>query len=422
MKQLKNMAGTMATKQDVEELKSLMQQKISPMSKGNEAKQETKPQGVNHVLPPPLPSEYMEVAWAIPQSGGKHTPMMIARPLVTDHQVKFEMLYCGVCHSDVHTGTNDWGPCNFPFVGGHELLGRVTEVGNMVTKFKVGDIAAVGCIVDSCLDCANCEIGDENYCMKGMTGTYNAKKRHGRVGGNQATFTAGGYSAGHTVHEDFIVKIPKGMILEKTAPILCAGITMYSPLKHWGAAGDKRMTVGIVGIGGLGTMGIKLARALGNDVMAISSSAHKEGLAKEKGATMFACSRDPTSMKSQAGKCDLILNTVSAKHDINMYIPLLKKGGSTIVQLGGVTHPHSFQQFQIMMGRHSIAGSVIGGIRETQEVVDLCYKHHIYPDCEVVEAKDIDECWRKLMETNADGIRYVLDIKKSLKNGSFMPK
>jgi len=379
-------------------------------------------EGINHELPPPLDSEYLEVAWGIPKSDGKHTPMLIARPKVTKHQVRFEVLYCGVCHSDVHTGSNHWGPCNFPFVAGHEFLGRVKEVGDMVTKFKVGDAVAVGCMVDSCKGCVNCELGDEQYCLTGSTNTYNSKKCYGRVGGNQETYTAGGYSAGHTIHEDFAIKIPEGMVLEKAAPIMCAGITVYSPLKHWGATGDEKMVVGIVGIGGLGTMGIKLARALGNDVMAISSSAHKEGLARGKGANMFACSRDPESMKAQAGKCDLILNTVSANHDINLYLPLLKKGGSTIVQLGGVVRPHSINQIGLMMGRMSVAGSAIGGIRETQEVVDLCFRHNIYPDCELVEAKDIDECWRKLMESNADGIRYVLDIKKSLKNNQFMPQ
>lgn len=377
-------------------------------------------EGINVELPPPLDSEYPEVAWGIEKSGEKHKPLTIARPKVTDHAVKFEMLYCGICHSDVHTGKNDWGPCSFPFVSGHELLGRVVEVGSKVTKFKVGDICAVGCFIDACLECVNCKKGDEQYCDKGMTTTYNGDKKHGRVGGNQTTKTAGGYSAANTVHEDFVIKIPEGMDLEKTAPILCAGITMYSPLKHWGAANEKKI-VGIVGIGGLGTMGIKLAKALGNEVMAISSSPNKEALAKEKGATLFACSKNPESMKANAGKCDLILNTVSAQHDINAYMPLLASGG-VIVQLGGVTAPHTVSQFALMMKRQSIAGSLIGGIKETQEVVDLCFQHGIYPDCKVIEAKDIDWAWDQLMTTNADGIRYVIDIKKSLENKEFLPK
>jgi len=252
-----------------------------------------------------------------------------------------------------------------------------------------------------------------------MTGTYNGVKKHGRVGGNQSTKTAGGYSAANTVHEDFIIKIPDGMDLEKTAPILCAGITMYSPLKNWGAVNEKKI-VGIIGIGGLGTMGIKLAKALGNEVMAVSSSPNKEELAKSKGATLFACSKNPDSMKEHAGKCDLILNTVSASHDINAYLPLLATGG-VMVQLGGVTTPHTVSNFPLMMKRISIAGSLIGGIKETQEVVDLCFKHGIYPDCKVVEAKDIDWAWDQLIHTNADGIRYVIDVKKSLENKEFLP-
>lgn len=377
--------------------------------------------GINHEMPTPLDSEYPEVMWGIPRSGEPHIPMWIPRPKVTDHAVKFEMLYCGICHSDVHTGTNDWGPCNFPFVSGHELLGRVTQVGDEVTKFKVGDTCAVGCFIDACLDCVNCKGGDEQYCMKGMTQTYNGKKMHGRVGGNQETTTAGGYSASHTVHEDFVLHIPEGMDLAKTAPLVCAGITMFSPLRHWGAGGDKKKTVGIVGIGGLGTMGIKLAKAMGNEVMAISTSPHKETMAKEKGACLFACSKDPESMKAHAGMCDLILNTVAASHDINTYLPLLAKGGATIVQLGGVTTPMTLSQLPLMFNRMSVAGSLIGGIRETQECIDFCFKHGIYPDCETVEAKDIDRCWAQL-QSNADGIRYVIDVKKSLENTEFLPK
>jgi len=378
--------------------------------------------GINHELPPPLDSEYMEVAWGVEKSGEMHKPLWIARPKPQDYDVKFEMLYCGICHSDVHNVKNEWGPCDFPCVAGHELLGKVTEVGNKVTKFKVGDHVGVGCFVDSCLDCCNCHDGDEQYCLKGVTLTYKGDKKFGRVSGNQETKTMGGYSAANTVHEDFVLKIHEGMDLQKTAPILCAGITMYSPLKHWGAAGDKKMTVGIVGIGGLGTMGIKLAKAMGNDVLAISTSPRKEAMAKEKGADFFVSSKDPEGMKAHAGKCDLILNTVSANHDINTYIPLLAKGKGVLVQLGGVTSPHGVQQFPLMMGRLSIAGSLIGGIKETQEVLDMCFKHGIYPDCKMVEAKDIDDCWAQLQSSNADGLRYVIDIKKSLENKDYLPQ
>merc|ERR1712141_302609 len=291
--------------------------------------------------------EYLEIAWGINKFGEDHKPLWIARPKISsndssmDHQVKFELLYSGICHTDVHIGKNHMGAGSFyPMVAGHELLGRVTEVGAKVTKFKEGDFCAVGCFVDSCQNCLNCESGDEQYCQNRNTLTYNGVKKHGRVGGNQTTKTMGGYSAANTVHEDFMIKVPNGMDLQRTAPLVCAGITMYSPLKHWGATGNEKKTVGIIGIGGLGTMGIKLAKAFGNDVMAISTSFSKEAMAKEKGATMFACSKDPESMRANAGKCDLILNTVSADHDINTYLPLLAKGGSTIVQLGVVPRPH----------------------------------------------------------------------------------
>lgn len=188
------------------------------------------------VLPAPLDSEYKEVAWAVPKFGAPHEPIWISRPKVTDHQVKFEMLYAGICHSDCHCGRNDWGGCVYPFVGGHELLGKVVEVGGKVTKVKVGDYCAVGCMVDACLDCKWCKEGEENYCDNGMTGTYNGIRKHGRVEGNSELRTYGGYTGSQVTHEHFIIKIHPEMDLEKTAPILCAGITMYSPLKHWGFA------------------------------------------------------------------------------------------------------------------------------------------------------------------------------------------
>ena len=208
------------------------------------------------------------------------------------------MLYAGICHTDLHAGMNHFGDQTYPFTPGHELLGRVVEIGDKVTKVKVGDICAVGCIVDSCLDCSYCGEDSENYCAKGMTGTYGGKKVHGRVGGNPEIKTAGGYSGSNTVHEHFIVKVPEGMDLEKTAPILCAGITMWDPLAHWGFTQEGvKKCVGIVGIGGLGTMGVKLAAALGHEVIAISTSAGKKDLALKKGATGFCVSTDPESIK-----------------------------------------------------------------------------------------------------------------------------
>jgi uncharacterized zinc-type alcohol dehydrogenase-like protein len=367
-------------------------------------------------------NEYKEVAWAVTAKGSGHKPIWIPRGNVGDEHVKFELIYCGICHSDVHVGNNDMGSTVFPFVGGHELLGKVTEVGKSVTKFKIGDIVGVGCMVDSCLNCSQCDNGDEPYCMGGMTGTWNADRKHGRVPGNKDLKTFGGYTGSSVVHEHFVCKIPEGIPLEAAGPIMCAGITMYDPLRHWGATGEKKMTVGIIGIGGLGTMGIKIAKACGNDVMAISTSANKEAIAKEKGATHFCVSKDPESMKANAGKCDIILNTVSASHDLNAYIPLLAKSG-TLVQLGLVTEPHQVSQLPFMFNRLSIAGSLIGGMQSTNEVLELCAKHKIFPDCQVIEADKIDWAWDQLTGEggNKDGVRYVIDIKKSLAS-EFVPK
>lgn len=200
---------------------------------------------------------------------------MCPRPKVTDYAVKFELIFCGICHSDVHTGRNEWSNCSYPFIPGHELFGKVVEVGSKVTKFKVGDLCGVGCFIDACMECEYCKAGQEQYCLKGLTGTYNGNKQHGRVGGNQDTKTAGGYSGSNCVHEDFVIKMPEDIPQEKAGPLLCAGITMYSPLAHWKCKEGGKV-VGVVGIGGLGTMGIKIAKAMGNKVVAISTSAKKE--------------------------------------------------------------------------------------------------------------------------------------------------
>lgn len=262
-------------------------------------------------------------------------PMMINRPkCLNEHDVRFEMMFCGICHSDVHSGLNHLGGAMYPMVPGHELVGIVQEVGTKVTKVKVGDPVGVGCIIDSCLDCNMCAKGDEQYCMKGgSVHTYNDKKKYSHIGGNQESQTFGGYSGSNTVHEHFLLKLPNNIALDKAGPILCAGITLYDPLRHWGATKGVKMTIGIIGVGGLGTMGIKLAKALGHQVVAVSTSASKEQLAKDKGADVFVVSSDNQSVTAAAGTCDLILNTVSGNHDINTYLPLLAKN-ATIVQLG----------------------------------------------------------------------------------------
>ena len=374
------------------------------------------------------PDEYNEVGWGIAEYAGqnpKHVPMWIPRPKVTDFTVKYELAYSGICHSDCHTGTNDWFTCVYPCVLGHEHAGIVTEVGAKVSKVKVGDRVGVGCFIDSCLDCKMCSKSEENYCEKGMVGTFNGKKKYGRIAGNQDLTTFGGYSGSNVVHEYYVMKIPDAIPFEKAPPLFCAGITLYDPLRHWGATKEdaEKMVIGVVGVGGLGTMGIKLAKALGHTVVAVSRSMDKEKLAKEKGADYYVASTDTSSMASCPVKCDLILNTVGVKHDLNVYMPLLAQDG-TLVQLGGNVYPQTVNQMGLMFKRQKIGGSLIGGIKATEECLELCAKHDIYPDVQLIEAKDIDWAWQELIgpSGNKDGVRYVIDIKKSLENKDFLPK
>lgn len=256
-----------------------------------------------------------------------------------------------------------------------------------------------------------------------MTGTWNGVKKHGRVLGNQETRTAGGYSGSQVTHEHFIVVIPDGMDVQKTAPILCAGITLWDPLRHYGLTDPSKpkKVIGIAGIGGLGTMGIKLAAALGHKVVAISTSDKKQQLATEKGATGFVVSKDPKSLEENAGTIDYILNTVAANHDINTYMPLLATNG-VMIGIGGVTQPHTVHQMGLMFKRKTITGSLIGGIASTQEVVNFCNEKQIYPDIKMITAAGLNDAWKDLAENNnADGIRYVIDIKASLKDAAFLP-
>lgn len=366
-------------------------------------------------------NEYREVAWGIERFGESFKPLWINRPTCGDQDVRFEMKYCGVCHSDCHLGHNHLNDSIFPMVPGHELIGTVTEVGAKVTRVKVGDNVGVGVIKDSCLECATCIGGDEQYCECGNNvHTYNSMKRYTHIGGNPNTQNFGGYSASEVVHERFILKIPDGIPLSKAGPILCAGITLYDPLRHWGATAGKQMSVGIVGIGGLGTMGVKLAKALGHKVTAISTSANKEQLAKDKGADTFVVSTNAESMKAAASSLDLILNTVSATHQLSTYLPLLKTNG-TLVQLGLVPEDHDVSQMALLPTRKTIAASMVGGIAATQELLDLCAAHSIAPDVQLIEAKEIDWAWEQLMTINKDGIRYVIDIEKSLARKDWLP-
>ncbi|MDB5222133.1 MAG: hydroxyacid dehydrogenase [Chitinophagaceae bacterium] len=327
-------------------------------------------------------------------------PWNLERREPKPHDVEIEILFCGVCHSDLHTARGEWGGTVYPCVPGHEIVGRVTRVGDHVKKYKAGDFAGVGCMVDSCRECESCKEGLEQYCENGMVGTYNGKERDG--GGN----TYGGYSKMIVVHEDFVLKISDKLPLEGVAPLLCAGITTYSPLRHWKVGkGDK---VGIVGLGGLGHMGVKLAVSFGAEVTMLSHSASKEKDAKKLGAHKFVLTSDQEQAKSVTNYFDFILDTVSADHDYNMYVNMLKTNG-VMTCVGAPPSPAQVHAFTLIMKRRSLAGSLIGGIPETQEMLDYCAEHNIVSDVEVINIKDINEAYERMLKGDVR-YRFVIDM------------
>src|SRR5690606_17724244 len=313
----------------------------------------------------------------------------IKRREVTAKDVEIDILFCGVCHSDLHTARNEWGGTIYPNVPGHEIVGRITKVGNNVTKFKVGDLAGVGCMVDSCRECESCKEGLEQYCENGNTLTYNSLEKYL----DQQTF--GGYSERVVVDEDFVLHIPENLDLAATAPLLCAGITTWSPLKHWNVG--PGMKVGIVGIGGLGHMGVKFAKAMGAHVVVITTSASKVEDAKRLGADEIILSTDEGQMKSNTGTLHFILDCVSAQHDINAYLSLLKRDGSLAI-VGAPEHPLPVAAFSLIPGRKSFAGSTIGGIKETQEMLDFCGQYNIVSDVEMISMQDINKAYDRLLK------------------------
>jgi uncharacterized zinc-type alcohol dehydrogenase-like protein len=333
-------------------------------------------------------------------------PLNIERREPTPIDVEIDILYCGVCHSDLHTARNDWGGSVYPAVPGHEIVGRVTRVGSGVTKFKVGDLAAVGCMVDSCRECASCKQDLEQYCIPGFTGTYNGKDKH------LGTRTYGGYSEKVVVDEHFVLRVPENLDPAATAPLLCAGITTWSPLRHWNVGKDS--TVAVVGLGGLGHMAIKLAKALGANVTLFSRSPGKEKDALELGADEVIISTDAEQMSKVKGKFDLIIDTVPYVHDVNHYIPSLTING-TIVLVGylGPLDP-MLHTVPMIMGRKSVAGSLIGGIAETQEMLDFCGEHNIVSEIEVIKIQDINEAYERMLKSDVH-YRFVIDMA-SLKN------
>lgn len=316
------------------------------------------------------------------------------------HDVQIEILYCGVCHSDVHQVRNEWGGSIYPMVPGHEIVGRVTAVGNHVKNFRPGDLAGVGCFVDSCRTCVNCQAGLEQYCDEGMVGTYNGRER---VTNNP---TYGGYSTQIVVDENYTLKISDKLDLAGVAPLLCAGITTYSPLRHVGVKkGDK---VGVLGLGGLGHMAVKFAASFGAEVTMLSTSKSKEADAKKLGAHHFALTTDPATMNGLQNHFDFILNTVSAKHEYGTYLNLLRTNGTMIV-VGVPPTPSEVPAFNLIMKRRSIIGSLIGGIRETQEMLDYCAEHNIVSDVEVIQVEQVNEAYERMLKGDVR-YRFVIDI------------
>ncbi len=318
------------------------------------------------------------------------------------NDVAIEILYSGVCHSDLHTVNGDWGPQPYPLVPGHEIVGRVLDVGPEVKKYKVGDNVAVGCMVDSCQECDQCEQNEEQFCRNGMTPTYGAPDR---ISGE---ITQGGYAKHIVVREEFVLSVPDALDLKRTAPILCAGITTYSPLRTWGVTEGTR--VGVIGLGGLGHMAVKLAVAMGAEVTVISRSNAKEDDAKTIGANGVLVSKDEQAMKNAASSFDLILDTVPVKHNFNPYTPLLDIDGSLVLvgQIGPMEEPITAP---LIMGRRRIAGSLIGGIKETQEVLDFCAQHNIHPECQIIRPDEVNDAFAHLAKGDV-AHRFVMDMSK----------
>lgn len=327
-------------------------------------------------------------------------PFVFERRELRLDDVALEILYCGVCHSDLHTVRDDWGWSYYPIVPGHEIIGRVIDVGDQVSHFKIGDNVAVGCMVDSCQECDQCRKGDEQLCRQGPVYTYSG---HDRISGEP---TQGGYSRHLVVKEAFCLHIPEGLDLAKAAPLLCAGITTYSPLRTWNVGPGSR--VGVVGLGGLGHMAVKLAVGLGADVTVLSRSAGKEADALALGADRLLVTSDAEAMISAANAFDLIIDTVPAKHALDPYLPLLDIDG-TLVIVGQVGQLDEISTVPLLLGRRRVAGSPIGGIRETQELLDFCAKKNILPDCEMISMEQINEAFER-MEKSDVRYRFVIDM------------
>jgi uncharacterized zinc-type alcohol dehydrogenase-like protein len=339
-------------------------------------------------------------AYAAQSPDAKLGPFQIERRELRPRDVQFEILFCGVCHSDIHMARNEWKQTIYPVVPGHEIVGRVTAVGDKVTKFKTGDLAGVGCLVDSCRQCANCKKGLEQYCTVGNVLTYSGRDR---VNGD---ITYGGYSKQIVVDEDFVLRISDKLPLAQVAPLLCAGITTYSPLRHWGVG--KGHKLGVVGLGGLGHMAVKLGASFGAEVTMLSTSPDKEADARRLGAHKFALTKDAAQMKKLGGYFDFIIDTVSAKHDYNAYLSLLATDG-VMMCVGAPPTPAEIGVFTLIGGRRSLTGSGIGGLPETQEMLDYCAKHGISSDIEMIDIANINEAYERMLKSDVR-YRFVIDM------------
>jgi uncharacterized zinc-type alcohol dehydrogenase-like protein len=344
------------------------------------------------------------VAYGAQSQAAAISQISIERREVTPADISIDIMYCGICHSDIHQVNNDWGGAIYPIVPGHEIIGKVTNIGNQVTKFKVGDIVGVGVMVGSCGNCGSCKDNFEQYCEQGFIGTYSSKDpKHNEI-------TYGGYSENIVVDEKFVLHVPTNLALNAVAPLLCAGITTYSPLRNWNVkSGD---TVGVIGLGGLGHMGIKLAKAMGAHVVMITSSPNKAKDAKSLGADAVIISKNPEDMQNNANKFDILLNTVPVSHDLNPYLSLLKRDGTMI--LVGAIEPFKDGELNgvnLILGRKSLAGSVIGGLKETQEMLDFCGKNNIIPDVEMITASEINNAYKRMLNNDVK-YRFVIDFTK----------
>jgi uncharacterized zinc-type alcohol dehydrogenase-like protein len=338
-------------------------------------------------------------AYAAPSATEPLVRTTIERRDLGPNDVLIEIAYAGICHSDIHTVRGEWGDISYPQTVGHEIVGIVTEVGADVTLHSIGDRVGVGCMVNSCRECVNCLAGAENYCLKGNTGTYAGVDRDG-------TITQGGYSTHIVVVEDFVLRVPESIPYEAAAPLLCAGITTYSPLAHWNAGLGKK--VAVVGLGGLGHMAVKIAHAMGAEVTVLSQSLSKKDDGLRLGADHYYATSDPATFDELANSFDLIVNTVSAKLDIEAYLRLLALEG-TMVNVGAPPEPLPVQVFTLFNNRRSFAGSSIGSIRETQEMLDFCAEHGIAPDTELIAADDINEAYERVLKSDVR-YRFVIDI------------